>query len=106
MSVEPYGLGLVKRACRTCRWRGHGSAGERCPGCGAWSEDYGPIFYGRERRIITFVTRVVDGVLVEHQRGELLEFEAYDWATAFMRETWVQRSEPWNRAWLGPPARD
>ncbi len=39
--------GLLERRCGRCRYRGFGSAGQRCPSCGAWSEDYGPIYRGR-----------------------------------------------------------
>lgn len=39
--------GLLERKCGRCGWRGIGSAGQQCPSCRAWSEDYGPIYRGR-----------------------------------------------------------
>lgn len=39
--------GLIERRCAVCASRWWGSAGQSCSRCGAASEDYGPIYYGR-----------------------------------------------------------
>lgn len=84
-----------------------GSAGERCPNCGAYPEDYGPVFYGREQRWSTLANRRSDGALVRVRgRVSFSTIDGLEAGTMRLVETWKARREPWNYQWVGPPLRD
>lgn len=101
MKIDPR-VGLHRRSCGRCRYQCNGSAGERCPNCGAYSEDFGPVFYGRECRFVTMATRKATGALVQIIRPlPLFLVDLYE--DFYLLAIWKPRREPWNHEWIGEP---
>src|ERR1700744_3047679 len=73
--------GLHDRACGICRYHTRGSDGERCPHCGAYPSDYGPILFGYEE---VWRLKSIDGEL-------------------YYTLSWHVRTEPRRKLWEGPP---